>query len=399
MNLTWKLVLLLLLAPVISHAAGFALYDISAAGQAMAHAIICRVDDPSAVWYNPAALAGLEGTQLAINSTWMHTEAGFTPAGSDFTIQAVHQNLFPSNFFLSHQFSDGLTLGFGAYTPFAFRTEWPAGSLAASISRKAELRTLYLTPSVGFQLSPNVSVGGGFDLVYGSTTLEREALPFSQPISLHINADTTNVGFNLGALIDTNSNFKLAATYKSKVDLDMDGDGQVAIFRYASLSRSAHVTIPLPAQFMMGASTSYDRMVFEGDFVWTGWSRFSALGIDFNSHFAPDITLLREWESRWSFRFGTEYRWTDELALRGGYSYDRSPVPLLSLDPFLPDAQRQGLSAGFGWDDPKWGFDFGYTHLFFKDQPAPVDSFSGPEAAGVYDNSHDLLSAGFTYRW
>jgi long-chain fatty acid transport protein len=399
MKLTWKLALVLLLAPMICHAAGFALYDISAAGQAMAHAYICRVDDPSAVWYNPAALAGLEGTQLAVNSTWMHTDARFTPTGSDFTIQAVPQNLFPSNFFLSHQFNDGLTLGFGVYTPFAFRTEWPSGSAAASISRKAELRTLYLTPSVGFQLSPNVSVGGGFDFVYADTTLENESYLFGQLVSSRINADTTNVGFNLGVLIDTNSNLKLAATYKSKVDLDMDGDGRIAAFPSLSLSRSAQVSLPLPAQFMVGASTSYDRFVFEGDFVWTGWSRFQALGIDYHSHLVPDSTLLREWESRWSFRLGTEYRWSDELALRGGYSYDRSPEPLRSLDPILPDGQRQGLSAGFGWGDPKWGFDFGYTHLFFKNESSPVDSFAGPDAAGDYSNSHDLLSAGFTYRW
>lgn len=386
MKLTSKFALLLLLAPLVCHAAGYALYDISAAGQAMAQAIICRVDDPSAVWYNPAALSGLEGTQLAVNSTWMHTDAHFTPAGLDFTIHAVPQNLFPSNFFLSHQFSDGLTMGFGVYSPFAFRTEWPSGSVAASINRKAELRTLFVSPSIGMRLSPNVSVGGGFDLVYGDSSFERESYRFGQPVTSTINTNATNVGFNLGALIDTNSDFKLAATYKSKVDLDMDGD-------------HAHVSIPLPAQFMMGASTSYDRMVFEGDFVWTGWSRFNAFGIDYNSHLTPDFVVLREWESRWSFRFGAEYRWSDELAFRGGYSYDRSPEPLRSLDPILPDAQRQGLSAGFGWRDPKWGFDFGYTHLFFKEESSPIDNFYGPDAAGVYSNSHDLLSAGFTYRW
>lgn len=383
MNLTWKLALLTLLAPVVCHASGFALYDISAAGQAMAHAYICGVDDPSAVWYNPAALAGLEGTQLSINSTWMHTETTFTPSGSDSTIDAVPQNLFPTNVFLSHQFDDGLSLGFGAYSPFAFKTEWPAGSLAAAINRKSELRTLFLTSSVGLKLSPNVSVGGGLDFVYADTTLEREYLP---GLSTRIDADTTNLGFNLGVLIDTNSNFKLAATYKSKVDLDLDGN-------------DAQVSIPLPAQLMIGASTSYDRFVFEGDFVWTGWSRFSALIVDYDSRFDPDVVLLREWEDHWSFRFGTEYRYNDELVFRGGYSYDRTPVPLRALDPFLPDARRTGLSAGFGWSDPKWGFDFGYTHLFFKDEIAPSDSFAGPYAAGDYTQNHDLLSGGFTFRW
>lgn len=217
-----KLSLVLLLLPILGHAAGFAFYDIGAAASGQANAYICRVDDPTAIWYNPAALANLEASQFSVNSTWLHTETDFTSDLTTLTYHSQPQNLAPTSAFYTHQFADGLVFGFGVYAPYTYKLEWPDNSSVSYLSETSKLRTLYFTPSVGYRISPNVSVGGGFDVVYADTAFTQN-LSGSNYAS-RIDADTVAYGFNAGILIDTNSNLRLAMTYKSKIDLDMDGD-------------------------------------------------------------------------------------------------------------------------------------------------------------------------------
>ena len=45
-------------------AAGFRLPDQDAAAMGMAGAFVGQADNPSAVWYNPAAMTRLEGTRI-----------------------------------------------------------------------------------------------------------------------------------------------------------------------------------------------------------------------------------------------------------------------------------------------------------------------------------------------
>ena len=64
--------------PGLSFGSGFALYEAGARSSALAGAVVARADDLSAIFYNPAGITQLEGTQaqfgmhnLAINiSTW-----------------------------------------------------------------------------------------------------------------------------------------------------------------------------------------------------------------------------------------------------------------------------------------------------------------------------------------
>src|SRR5437016_9631321 len=113
-----KFLFVFLLTPLICHAGGFALYEMNAAAQGLAQAYICRVNDPSAVWYNPAALTRLDGDQIYLSTTWIQPTGAFTPTVTGDRIKAEGGNYFPSNFYYSHQFSDRFTGALGAYTPF-----------------------------------------------------------------------------------------------------------------------------------------------------------------------------------------------------------------------------------------------------------------------------------------
>ncbi len=91
--------LILMFIPVICSASGYALYEMNARAHGMAHAYIVRVDDASAVWYNPAALSRIERSEIYASGTWINTSGDFTPLATGLTFEAVEGNFFPPNFY------------------------------------------------------------------------------------------------------------------------------------------------------------------------------------------------------------------------------------------------------------------------------------------------------------
>lgn len=409
-----KVLALILVAgflPVLAHASGYALYEMNAAALAQSQAYICRVDDASAIWYNPAALTRIEGTSLYASTTWISTNGDQTNLAGNKT-DRVKGNFFPTNIYVGHQFNDHLVFGAGFYQPFGLTTEWPANSLLAFVSQKADLRTYFLTPSIAYKLSKNVSVGGGVDVILSNVELDRNitlqpTLPFT--FSNTIKGNKTTASFNLGLLVETDYNINFAATYKHHADLNFDAD---ATFINVPTpvgplfpNGKASVTIPLPSQFMAGVSSTYERFSFEGDLVWTQWDRFDAIRVDFstNTPVLRDQVTLRNYKNSFQIRLGTEYKLSDQVSLRGGYYHDTTPVPNRAVDPILPDGSRNGITLGFGYSSDRWRFDVGYLALLFQDRITPIDNFVNPPgnliAAGVYTNGANLLSLGFGYKF
>jgi long-chain fatty acid transport protein len=404
--------LTLMLIPVICSASGYALYEMNARAHGMAHAYIARVDDPSAIWYNPAALTRIKGTEVYGSVTWINTGGDFTPDLTGIKIDAVEGNHFPPNFYVAHEMSDNWRLGVGFYTPFGLRTEWPEASLPAFVSQKADLKAFYLTPSVAYKINPYLSVGGGFDIVWSDVELERNVslAPLAPAVLFNrIKADGTDFGFNLGALIETSSNLNFAFTYKSKVDVDYDGTVEFTSvppqFTTFFPNGDASVKLPLPAQFMVGASTTYEKFSIEADIIYTFWDQLDSIPVNFaiNTPVLPDTSIIRNFDNGWSFRLGVEYSLNDNMRLRGGYLFDETPAPDQAIDPVLPDGTRNGVTFGFGYVAEGWSFDIGYMALFQDDRTSPLNNFVTPPgnriAAGTYNQNANLLAFGFGYKF
>ena len=398
-------ILILMFVPVICSASGYALYEMNARAHGMAHAYIVRVDDASAVWYNPAALSRVEGSEIYASATWINTSGDFTPLATGFTIDAVEGNFFPPNFYYANQLSDNWVFGLGVYTPFGLRTEWPEGSLASFVSQKADLKVFYITPSIAYRITPNFSVGGGFDFAWSEVKLERQVnlTPLAPLIiSNEVDSDGTEFGFNFGVLVETNSNIDFAFTYKHSMDVDYEGDTSFTGVPPALTSflpeGEINLELPLPSQFMVGAATTYERFSIEGDLIFTFWDEFDSTILDFeqNTPALRDVVITRNFENSWSLRLGVEYGLTDQWAIRGGYFYDETPVPDQAVDPILPDGSRNSISFGAGYTGEGWSFDVAYMALFIDDRTSPLNNFVTPPgniaAAGEYSTGANLLA-------
>ena len=93
---------------------------------AMGGAFTGLADDPSAVFYNPAGLTQQkEGLHFSINGFYIRPVYSYTaPMGS-----MAESRFFSSipQIFLSYKYSERITLGFGAFIPYAGGgVEWKA---------------------------------------------------------------------------------------------------------------------------------------------------------------------------------------------------------------------------------------------------------------------------------
>lgn len=407
-------IVVLLIVPPMCHASGYGLFEMNAGAHGMAHAWICRVDDASAVWYNPAALTRIETNDIYVSGTLIGSSGDFNPTVQPGLIDQEKRSFFPANAYYGRKLSDNWAFGIGVFTPFGLGTEWPVNSLPSFVSQKATLRTFFITPSIAYKISPMLSIGGGVDIAYGDVKLRRNIQAVVPTLGLvqfsnDIDANGTDVGFNLGMLVETDKNWSFAATYKYKIDLNFDGNatfGNVpAPIAPLVPDGPVQTELPMPSLLSFGGATTYEHWSFESDLIFTYWGAFDALRINFTNQtpIVRNQVIIRDWRNTWAIRIGAEYKWTEHNSFRAGYLYDETPVVDRSVDPILPDGSRNGITFGYGYHTGDWKFDVSYMHLFFGDRLSPLDNFIPPPgnfaAAGVYTTTANLLAFGFGYKF
>ena len=100
-----------------------------------------------------------------------------------------------------------------------------------------------------------------------------------------------------------------------------------------------------------------------------------------------DVVPLN-WKDRYVFRFGTEYYLNQNLTLRAGYSYAKSPIPDSTLIPVLAAILEHTVSLGIGYKtEGSWEYNFAYQHSFRHSQSTGQSDISG----GDFNNSKNSL--------
>ena len=93
-------------------------------------------------------------------------------------------------------------------------------------------------------------------------------------------------------------------------------------------------------------------------------------------------------------RVGGEYT-MDALKLRAGYLFDHSPVEAAYVEPLLPDANRNGINIGAGYQITKeLSVDISYLFLKFDQRKAENTAI---QFDGTYNMSANLFGIDFGY--
>lgn len=368
--------------------AGFALYDFSARGNALGGAMVGRADDASAIAFNPAGITQIPGTSYMTGFAFIMPCGTLTETSSGTAVGMEEHTFIPPHFYYTKQMSDRVWFGLGLMSRFGLGTDFPDDWFGRYNSYYATIESLSLNPNIAWKATDDLSLSVGIEGIwfeYGSKkALNSSALPGLT--GAYLLGDDVSWGWNLGAHWKANDKVRVGLSYRSEVDLTIEGDADV----YGS---SGHVTeaqgdITLPEMYMGGVAVQLnEKTSIEVGAVYTGWSSYDEMTIIYE-HFpyagSPEYTSTtpKNYENVWRYQLGVEYKKSPEWTWRFGYTYDQSPIPDGTIDYQLPTGDRQLFSVGFGYTKNDRTWDFAYTYLIADDR-----NFDSSTASGVVDSS------------
>jgi len=397
---------LLLVSASAAYGAGFAVWEMGTKSSAMGGVLTASADDPTAIFFNPAGVGRLDGRQATLDLTVIkpYTEfSGVAPnPGYGVTEHLDDPLFFLPQAYYTQRINDKLGLGLGFYTPYGLAVEWadPENFSGRDIATLTDLKTFFLTPTVGYNVNDMVSVGVGLNLVKGHVELNRaifDNIPDHTELGVGkiTGGSDWAFGFNAGVMMDVGERSTLGFSYKSQIDLSFSGDAEFTSPQPPD--GPAETALPLPALFSVGvASQVSDKLMLEFNFNRINWSVFEKLEFVFPDSPKYNEEIEENYVNTSQYRFGAEYQATPELAIRGGFVLDETPQHDEVMGPILPDANRKGYSLGGAYDLGAMTLDFYYLALFLEDREIRdnQDNFNGD-----YSSFTTLAGFGLTYRF
>jgi long-chain fatty acid transport protein len=407
-------------------AAGFSIFEQGAKASGMAGAFVATADDPSAIFYNPAGLAQQRELTVLAGATFINFSNEFNgDPNSEYTSGTSgkydRHTFVPPNMYASLPIGNNLTVGVGVFAAWGLRTDWADPWVGRFVSRDADLKTTSVQPTVAWQTTNGrFAVGGGVEYRRARVILNQNIpLPFPNPFTGRI-TDVGNarlaseygddIGWNLGVLFKPTDRFRIGASYRSDMDIELDGEADFTQISTGNAGLDALVAqtfpqddtintvFPFPAVAAVGIAFSpSERVDVELDITHMTWSRFEALAVDFNNQPARSFVREQNWEDSSAYRLGTNIEATANWDVRLGALYDQNPQPTESVSPLLPDSDRIGATIGAGWHHGPFIVDGALFVLHFKDRSTQGRNPEGFD--GTYETDALLWSVNLGYRF
>jgi long-chain fatty acid transport protein len=423
-NITLSLLFVLFSSLV--YAGGFQINEHGARAMAMGGAITAIGTDASAIYYNNAAIINLTGLNVMVGSTMIAPSSTFTGKASGVENTMSKQKFYPSHAYVTYAVHDNLVVGIGFNNPFGLGTQWDDNWEGRYNWVKADVKVYSILPTVAYRVSSNLSVGVSVQYNLGKVTLAKKApvvlTPPTVPALVNFGdsyitldaKDNQTFGVNLGILWNVNDALDLGLSYRSAVTYRFSGTATSTLpatvpapYQSAIAAQLPHGEISgdlvTPKQLQIGVGYKVcPKLQLSGDFQYIGWASYDRLVFTFKS-MGTSSTTVRDYKNTFIGRIGGEYKASDALALRAGLLYDKNPVKDELVDASLPDADRIGITAGFGYKLTKnIAVDLGYMYLDFANRTVTTSTIvenplTGAKMNGTYKSSASLVSLSVSY--
>jgi len=368
---------------------------------------------------------------------------------------------FVPNLYYAANLGNGWALGLGVTAPFGLTTEYDRTWVGRYHAVKSEVKTININPAIAYKVNDHLSLGGGVSAQYidvnltsmvdfglsaysglataaqraaaagdlvaaGALMAQANALLSNGVVSnpdadvyADLTADDWGYGFNLGMLYEFDADSRVGLAYRSRIKHTVEGKGDfdlqnpaylaafgledAALAKFPSQDLQATVTLPSSASL-----SAYHRInpqwAVMADVLWTEWSTFDELVIEFDD--LPDNVTTEKWKDSWRYSAGVTYNPSERLALRFGAAFDETPIPNAKYrTPRIPGEDRFWTAFGIGYQvSERLKLDFGYAHLFVKDSKmdksiADAENVGRGNLNGEYENAVDIASLQLSYNF
>lgn len=409
-----KLVLACILAVLpgtasLALAAGLKVNEQGAKAMAMGNAFTAQADDPSALFYNPAGIAFLKGTQASIGSTIIYVPSseftGTTPlsgnGGSTSVYEKAKNDIFIAPaVYVTHSFENApVSIGLAINSIYPLAKSWDDSSAFRNQIMNIAVKPVNFQPTVAYRFDDwNLGVAAGLDITHAIVTMQTApnvagAAGTNSAYELGLmglDGTATDVGWNAGLKWKPIPSLSFGAAYRSEISLNISGSanflattpagfdiigmttGSTSSYSRSRVVSTVSTTIILPDSLGLGVAWQpIDKLTLEFDAERTGWSSMDKLEFKFDntqlSSFNNKPKALN-WKDVWCYKVGGQYALTKNLDLRAGYMFDKNPIPDSTLGALLPDSDRHSFSIGQGIHNDHFSLDLAYMWTHFVDR-------------------------------
>ncbi|MBI5501754.1 MAG: outer membrane protein transport protein [Deltaproteobacteria bacterium] len=335
---------LALLAPGQGRAGGFYIYEHSAVATGMADARTALWDDPSSLFYNPAAITELDGFQLVLGDTLLLPEITYTPSGVAYnpdgsrvggaggdiceTAGSCHSAtsdshvFYPAHVYFTAEIVPWLHAGLSWNNPFGLGTYWPKDWDGKFTAYQTYIETHFIEPTLALDIAAlldmpdkyalSFAVGGTY--VYGKAKLTQlvdatevydlfheadDPLPI---VEMAMEGDGHGGGYQFSFFAADKDWISFGASVRSNVVMDFSGTahftapaaafpGWGEIMRTLGLlpeSTPGSTTIELPWNMNFGvAFLGLPHFTFAADVYVALWESYDQLQVRFDCEGSP----------------------------------------------------------------------------------------------------------------
>ncbi|MFH2041039.1 MAG: outer membrane protein transport protein [Acidobacteriota bacterium] len=410
---------------------GLNLNSLGSRALAMGGAFVGLADDFSAAFWNPAGMAqftkktfGIYGADLIPSMTYNLSMGPLTLVNAE----TENKNYLAGMAAYYHPVNDFLVAGVSLYMPSGLGANWTGSDfslLTAGQAYKWESKVGMVTvaPGFGIKVNDKLKIGATLNINHAVfdlfTHAGDELFDMGQQ---SINLTGWGFGATIGALYKATDRFSVGASLRLPTKVKFSGTteiqnlsllGQVPTSPLfgAQISNTTDTEATVTWPFWMGIGLAFkplDNLTLTADFHYTDWKSIDVIDLDFTDQYWRLITAQNEsdkfsflWQSVSQIRFGGEYVFGKNIAVRAGYYWDPSPAPDKTMNVLLPSFDFNVFTFGFGYTTAGLTIDVGFECLMGKDRdvdPYPT-LLDAENMFGLYTMKIFVPTISLNYGW
>lgn len=375
----------LVISAIAAQAEGYQVNTLSARQNGMGHTGTAMHLGAESMIFNPAGLGFMNGTVDGRASvTGVFATATAKTAQGKFTTDNTPST--PMSVNIGMRIYDNFKCGVSFYTPYGSGINWGVSWPGAVLNQSVKLAAYTLQPTLAWKPIPNLSIGAGAMITWGSVNLDKglvspssfnallaaQNLPMrftDTPASINLDGKAaTTVGVNVGVMWDITDQWTVGASFRQKMGMKVK-KGLASISYADEVARQilqsklnvldqANFSAEMPCAAVYNLGVSYKpvkNVIIAADFQLTGWNAYKSLDIDFLSEqLTPyDQHLTKNYHNSMTYHLGAQWGVTDRLDLRCGLMIDTTPVDENHYNPETPGMTKIEPSIGLSFSPVK----------------------------------------------
>ncbi|WP_024791925.1 OmpP1/FadL family transporter [Lebetimonas sp. JS138] len=373
-----KIIAFSLISSVLLLANGYKIPEQSIDGMALSAANVADANGADSNYYNPANMVFNDNkNHYEFLMSYIHLyQIEFDNNNGD-VYKSRKEDYFIPLFHFSSKDYNSFRWGISITTPAGLSKKWD-DTVPELGAKEFTLKTLEINPNIAYKINNNLAVAFGVRALRSEgTTNAFKAGLYSQ----YLNGDSVDFGWNSAVSYQNDSrDIKLALTYRSKIDMSLNGDASGYYSKYLltknpsdastliSFNTEGKVKIPLPAALNIAFAKTFNNTTVEFVLERTFWSKYKNLDFNFDDPYVEAIfgtPIPKNWKNTNTYRIGLTHKCSEKLTAMLGYTYDKTPVPDSTLDFSLPDSDKNIFSGGFKYKMDE-RMSLGFSMLYAK---------------------------------